>query len=53
MISESGTGTVIDANEGKILSSITIGEAPFRSSIVAAHGQLLIRTAENLYCIKK
>lgn len=54
LVSESGTAIVLDAgNEFKVLSTIPMGEAPVRSSVVAARGELFIRTAENLYCIKK
>ncbi len=53
MISEAGTALVMDAQDGKVLSTIPMGEAPVRSTIVASHGQLLIRTAESLYCIRK
>lgn len=53
LISESGTALVIDADQFKVLSTIKMGEFPVRSSIVAAHGALFIRTAENLYCIQK
>jgi outer membrane protein assembly factor BamB len=52
--SERGTVVVLDAgNEFKILSTIPMGEEPTRSSIAIAHGQLFIRTAQNLYCIGK
>jgi outer membrane protein assembly factor BamB len=54
LISESGTAIVLEAgDEFKIISTIPMKEGPVRSSIVASHGQLLIRTAENLYCIGK
>ena len=53
-VSESGTVVVLEAgNEFKILSTIRMGEAPVRSSIVVAHGALFIRTAKNLYCVGK
>lgn len=52
-ISESGTVYINDAQEFKTLATIPMGEAPVRSTIVAAQGQLFIRTAENLYCIGK
>jgi outer membrane protein assembly factor BamB len=52
-LSENGTAVVLDAgNEFKILSTIRMGEAPVRSSIAVAHGELFIRTAQNLYCIR-
>jgi outer membrane protein assembly factor BamB len=51
-LSESGTVVVLDAgDEFKILSTVAMGEAPVRSSIAVAQGQLFIRTARNLYCI--
>lgn len=51
MISEAGTAFVVNAEDGKILSTVKMGEQPVRSSIVAARGELFIRTAEHLYCI--
>jgi outer membrane protein assembly factor BamB len=52
-ISESGTAVVLEAgNEFKILSTIRMSEGPVRSSIAAAHGELFIRTAQNLYCVQ-
>ena len=52
-LSESGTVVVLEAgNEFKILSTIRMGEAPVRSSIAVAHGELFIRTAQNLYCVR-
>lgn len=53
MISESGTALVVDAEKGNVLSTIPMGEGPARSTISVAHGELFIRTAESLYCIKK
>ena len=53
-LSENGTVVVLDAgNEFKVLSTIHMGEAPVRSSIAVAHGELFIRTAQNLYCVGK
>jgi len=53
-LSENGTAVVLDAGqEFKILSTIPMGEAPVRSSIAVAHGQLFIRTAQHLYCVGK
>lgn len=53
-ISERGTVVVLDAgNEFKILSTIPLNEEPCRASVVASHGQLFLRTAQNLYCIGK
>ena len=54
MISEAGTIFVLEAgDEFKIISTFAMKEGPIRSSIVAARGNLFIRTAENLYCIGK
>jgi hypothetical protein len=45
---------VLDAgNEFKVLSTIHVGESPVRASIAVAHGELFIRTAQNLYCVGK
>ena len=53
-LSEEGTVVVLDAgNEFKILATIKMEEAPCRSTIAAAHGQLFIRTAQTLYCIAR
>jgi outer membrane protein assembly factor BamB len=53
-VSEDGTVVVLDAgNEFKILATIRMGESPVRSSIAVAHGELFIRTAQNLYCVGK
>ena len=50
---KSGTAVVLEAgDEFKILSTIRMGEAPVRSSIAVAHGELFIRTAKNLYCVR-
>jgi outer membrane protein assembly factor BamB len=51
LISESGTVLVLDAEEGKVTSTIPMSEGPARSSIVASQDHLFVRTAENLYCI--
>jgi outer membrane protein assembly factor BamB len=52
-LSEEGTAVVLDAGEEfKVLATIHMGEAPVRSSIAVAHGELFIRTAKNLYCVK-
>lgn len=55
VISEDGIAFVVDAeaDEFKLLSTISMGEGPCRSSIAAAHGQLFIRTAKHLWCIGK
>jgi outer membrane protein assembly factor BamB len=53
-ISERGTVVVLEAGgECKILSTLHMEEGPVRSTIVAAQGALFIRTAKNLYCIRK
>jgi outer membrane protein assembly factor BamB len=53
-LSESGTAVVLDAgDELKILATIRMEEAPVRSSIAVAHGELFIRTAKNIYCVGK
>ena len=51
-----GDVVVVDAKEGKIINTIAMGEAGddvIRSTIVAAHGQLLIRTNKKLFAIGK
>jgi hypothetical protein len=51
-LSEAGTAVVLDtSNDCKVISTSSMGEAPVRSSIVAAQRHLFIRTARNLYCI--
>ncbi|MCX7825673.1 MAG: PQQ-binding-like beta-propeller repeat protein [Verrucomicrobiae bacterium] len=52
-ISEAGTVVALSAgDEFKVLSTIPMGEGPgIMSSVVAAHGRLLVRTSQNLYCI--
>ncbi|MGH7971406.1 MAG: PQQ-binding-like beta-propeller repeat protein, partial [Limisphaerales bacterium] len=53
-VSENGTVVVLGAgDEFKVLSTIEMGDGPVRASIAAAHGQLFLRTAKNLYCIGK
>jgi outer membrane protein assembly factor BamB len=53
-VSENGTVVVLEAGkEFNILSTIRMGEAPVRSSIAVAHGEVFIRTAQNLYCVGK
>ena len=52
-ISESGTAVVLSAGEEfKVLSTNRMGESPVRSSIAAAKGELFIRTAKNLHCLR-
>lgn len=51
-----GDVVVVDSKEGKILNTVAMGEEGddmTRSTIVAAHGQLFIRTAKKLFCIGK
>lgn len=54
-----GEATVVDATNGKVLSVIpmedeeNLGSNFIRSSIIAAHGKLFIRTNSKLYCIGK
>ncbi len=54
-----GEATVVDSEDGKILSVIPmeakedLGSELIRSSIIAAHGQLFIRTNTKLFCIGK
>jgi hypothetical protein len=47
--------TVVDAANGDVLSVIPmedeLGENFIRSSIIAAHGKLFIRTNSKLYCV--
>ena len=49
-----GDVLVVDAANGKILKNIAMGSGSdnlTRSAIIAAHGQLFIRTNSELYCI--
>jgi outer membrane protein assembly factor BamB len=51
-ISEPGTVVVLAAgDEFKVLSTISMGEAPVRSSMIASAGRIYIRTAKHLYCV--
>lgn len=51
-INMGGEVVVLSAGDTfNILSRIDMGEGDCRSTIAAAHGQLFIRTAQNLYCI--
>ena len=45
-------GVLTAGEEFKILSTIPMGEAPVRASIAVAQGELFVRTAKNLYCIR-
>lgn len=57
IINHAGEAAVIDAENGKILNVIpmdpTSGGEVVRASIVAAQGQLFIRTTRKLYCVGK
>lgn len=54
-----GEATVVNAADGEILSTISmenkddLGADLIRSSIIAAHGKLFIRTQTKLYCVGK
>ena len=51
--SEEGTAVVLSAGDQfEVLATISMGEGPSNSSIVAAQGALFIRTGKNLYCIR-
>ena len=52
-LSEAGTLVVLSAGaEHAVLSSTAFGEGPCMSSVVVSGGDLLIRTAENLHCLR-
>jgi outer membrane protein assembly factor BamB len=52
-LSEEGTAVILSSGDQfQVLGSVAMGEGPCRSSIVAAEGNLFLRTARNLYCIK-
>jgi outer membrane protein assembly factor BamB len=54
VINEEGDVAVVGTGDKfEILNRIEMGEALCRSTIIAADGNLLIRTAENLYCVGK
>ncbi len=47
---------VVDAADGTILNNVSMADPeddPVRSSVVAAHGNLLIRTNQQLFCVGK
>jgi outer membrane protein assembly factor BamB len=51
-----GDVVVVDATKGEVIGNIPMGEPGddfIRSTIVAAHGQLFIRTNAKLFCIGK
>lgn len=52
-LSEEGTVVVVSAGDGfEVLGRVPMGEGPCRASVVAAGGDLFIRTAKNLYCVR-
>lgn len=52
-LSEDGTLVVLSAGaQPEVLSTTSFGEGPCMSSVAVSHGSLLIRTAENLHCLK-
>ena len=55
LIDFTGEVAVVDAKSGELLSTIPMDEPAqgevVRSSVVAAHGQLFIRTTRRLYCV--
>jgi outer membrane protein assembly factor BamB len=55
LISHGGEAAVIDATTGAVLCEVLMDEPTnrevVRASIIAAHGQLFIRTTRHLYCI--
>lgn len=55
LINFQGQVDVIDATSGDVINSIEMdepeGREVVRSSVVAAHGQLFIRTTRHLYCV--
>ena len=53
-VSMAGEVVVLSAgDEFKVLSRISMNEGGTRATISAAHGQLFLRTGQNLYCIAK
>jgi outer membrane protein assembly factor BamB len=57
LVNFNGEVSVVDAESGEVLNTIPMdtpqnGEV-VRASIVAAHGQLFIRTTRKLYCIAR
>lgn len=57
LVNFSGQVDVIDAATGKVINSIAMDDPArdevVRSSVVAAHGRLFIRTTRRLYCVGK
>jgi len=53
-VNMAGEAVVLSAgDEFKVLSRIAMNEGDTRATISAAHGQLFLRTGQNLYCIAK
>jgi outer membrane protein assembly factor BamB len=57
LVNFAGEVSVVSAATGKVLRTITMDQPAdgetVRASIVAAHGQLLVRTTRKLYCVGK
>ena len=57
ILSFTGDAAVIDAGNGKTLYKVSmdkpVDDEVVRASIVAAYGQLFIRTTRKLYCVGK
>ncbi len=55
LINFDGQVAIVDAADGEVLRTIPMDEPArgevVRASIVAAHGQLFIRTTRRLYCV--
>jgi outer membrane protein assembly factor BamB len=52
-LSENGTLVVMSAGEPfEVLSTTPFGEGPCMASVVISGGQLLLRTAKNLHCLR-
>ncbi len=55
LVDFTGEVAVVDAKSGELLSAIPMDEPAqgevVRSSVIAAHGQLFIRTTRRLYCV--
>jgi outer membrane protein assembly factor BamB len=54
-VNHAGLVVVVDAESGKIVSEVAMGEEDeeqVRASLVAAHGSLFLRTGKRLYCIR-
>jgi outer membrane protein assembly factor BamB len=56
LVNFSGEVVIINAADGTVINKIAMDEPrdePVRSTVVASHGQLFIRTSDKLYCIGK